>query len=248
MKPIEYLLFNLADDLLILGHRNSEWTGIGPVLEEDIAFASMAQDKIGQAQALYAILHEEFNHPNPDLLAFSRKENDFYSCHFVEYPIGEYDFSLVRHFLFDYAQYIRFEALKQSTFEPLRQLSFKYTGEIKYHLMHADIWMEQLINGNEESKARIQSNIKYLWPIAHSMFETFSCEEKLVKGGVYPGEKELLKKWSKVIIEKCNQWGVTLNNINIENNGGRAKLHTEHLAPLLQEMTEVFCIDPDAQW
>ncbi len=46
-QALKDLLFRMADDLLILGHRNSEWTGLGPLLEEDIAFSSMAQDKIG---------------------------------------------------------------------------------------------------------------------------------------------------------------------------------------------------------
>jgi 1,2-phenylacetyl-CoA epoxidase catalytic subunit len=39
--PLKELLYKMADDQLILGHRNSEWTGFGPLLEEDIAFSSM---------------------------------------------------------------------------------------------------------------------------------------------------------------------------------------------------------------
>src|SRR2546422_1011522 len=97
-EAIKDLLFRMADDALVLGHRNSEWTGLGPILEEDIAFSSMAQDKIGHAQALYIILNEEFGEPIPDKLVYERNEKDFKCCHFVEMPIGEYDFSLVRHF------------------------------------------------------------------------------------------------------------------------------------------------------
>lgn len=52
-KALKELLYLLADDELILGHRNSEWTGLGPILEEDIAFSSMAQDKIGHAQNFF---------------------------------------------------------------------------------------------------------------------------------------------------------------------------------------------------
>ena len=51
-------LLRLADDEFILGHRNSEWTGMGPLLEEDIAFSSMAQDKVGQSLALYTLLQQ----------------------------------------------------------------------------------------------------------------------------------------------------------------------------------------------
>ena len=130
MSALKQLLFNMADDLLIIGHRNSEWTGIGPVLEEDIAFASMAQDKIGQAQALYQLIHEGFNTESPDLLGFNRKENEFYSCHFVELPIGEYDFSLVRHFLFDQAQFLRMNDLKDSSHEELKAVSLVLDGKL----------------------------------------------------------------------------------------------------------------------
>jgi ring-1,2-phenylacetyl-CoA epoxidase subunit PaaC len=108
------------------------------MLEEDLAFASMAQDKIGHAQALYQICHGVFGDKDPDTIAFHREEKEFKCCQLVELPIGEYDFSLVRHFLFDHAELIRYEMLTESTFQPLAQLAKKVKGEIKYHVMHAD--------------------------------------------------------------------------------------------------------------
>ena len=48
-------LLELADDELILGWRDSEWTGIAPFLEEDVAFSSIAQNEIGHARALYEL-------------------------------------------------------------------------------------------------------------------------------------------------------------------------------------------------
>src|SRR5688500_18914074 len=122
---ISHLLTAMADDALIQGHRNSEWTGIGPIMEEDIAFSSMAQDKIGHAQALYQILHEQFGMSEPDVLGFQRKETEFKSCQLVELPIGDYAFSLVRHFFFDHADALRYEMLAQSSFQPLANLAKK---------------------------------------------------------------------------------------------------------------------------
>jgi ring-1,2-phenylacetyl-CoA epoxidase subunit PaaC len=110
-EAIKELLYKMADDALIIGHRNSEWTGIGPMLEEDLAFSSMAQDKVGHAQALYQILHAVLGEKDPDILAFQRTEKDFKCCQLVELPIGEYDFSLVRHFLFDHAESLRYDML-----------------------------------------------------------------------------------------------------------------------------------------
>ena len=105
MEAIKDLLFRMADDELIIGHRNSEWTGIGPILEEDLAFSSMAQDKLGHALANYSLLEKEYGEKNPDELAFARDAKSFRCCQLVEYPIGEYDFTLVRHFLFDTAEF-----------------------------------------------------------------------------------------------------------------------------------------------
>src|SRR6478736_3088749 len=95
---LKELLYKIADDLLILGHRNSEWTGFGPLLEEDVAFSSMAQDKIGQSHALFSILHS-LGEQDEDTVAFMRHASLFHNCQFVELPNGEYDFSLIRHFL-----------------------------------------------------------------------------------------------------------------------------------------------------
>mgnify|MGYP000526633437 CR=1 FL=1 len=88
VTAIKELLYKMADDLLIIGHRNSEWTGLGPILEEDIAFSSMAQDKIGQAGALFEILHE-LGEGEPDTVAFMRDANKMHCSQFVELPNGE---------------------------------------------------------------------------------------------------------------------------------------------------------------
>jgi ring-1,2-phenylacetyl-CoA epoxidase subunit PaaC len=103
---LKELLYKMADDQLILGHRNSEWTGMGPLLEEDIAFSSMAQDKVGQSLALYTVLHQ-LGENEPDTVAFTRNANQFHNCILVELPNQEYDFSLIRHFLFDTAEALR---------------------------------------------------------------------------------------------------------------------------------------------
>src|SRR6266545_1799735 len=54
-EEVQRTLLEIADDELILGWRDSEWTGIAPFLEEDVAFSSIAQNEIGHARALYEI-------------------------------------------------------------------------------------------------------------------------------------------------------------------------------------------------
>lgn len=249
MEHIKNLILRMADDELIIGHRSSEWTGIGPILEEDIAFSSMAQDKIGHALANYSILQKEFQMPEPDLLAFFRKENEMLNCQFTELPIGEYDFSLVRHFLFDHADFLRYEMLSSSSFTPLAQLSKKIKGELKYHILHGDTWLVRLGNGTEESHARMQSSLNEQWNHALGIFEPSDHEAQLISENVFDGEKMLREKWLEkisAVIEKANlKMPATSSPVY----GGRKGYHTEHLAPMLKEMSEVISSEAEGtEW
>jgi len=248
-KAIKELLYKMADDQLIMGHRNSEWTGIGPVLEEDIAFGSMAQDKVGHAYNFYQLLHE-MGEADPDTIAFQRDEKDFKCCHLVELPIGEFDFTLVRHFLFDHSEYIRFEMLANSSFEPLANLAKKYKGEIKYHIFHANTWIKQLMNGSEESKARIQSSFNELLPLSFSIFEPGIYEGILIQEGIFDGENALEAKWFETISAITTDNGIKLPEVTDKTiaYGGRKGYHTEYLKPMLNEMTEVLRLEPGAEW
>lgn len=249
-NAIKDLLFKMADDALIIGHRNSEWTGIGPMLEEDLAFSSMAQDKIGHAQALYTILHESFGEPSPDQLGFLRSEAAFRCCRFVEQPIGEYDFSIVRQFLFDHAEYIRYDLLAQSTCKPLALLAKKVKGEIKYHVLHGDTFFKQLAQGTEESKARMQSALREAWQQALGIFEKSEFEEELIAQGVFAGEDELKKRWLAKVTAVVEAAGLQIPE-TIESKidfGGRRGYHSEYLKQLLDEMTEVVRLDINAEW
>jgi len=246
---IKELLYKMADDQLIIGHRNSEWTGLGPILEEDIAFSSMAQDKVGQSHALYKLLHE-LGESEPDIVAFSRNAPQFHCCQFVELPIGEYDFSLIRHFLFDTAEQIRFEMLSQSSYEPLALLAKKIKGEIKYHTMHANIWVKQLGSANEEAVTKMQHSLDLCMPFALGIFEKSPFEEVLIAEKIFDGEDVLKKKWIERIEEVLTKTDLIPSDIKQTTPalGGRVGLHTEFLQPLLDEMSEVFRLDPSAEW
>jgi ring-1,2-phenylacetyl-CoA epoxidase subunit PaaC len=247
VEGLKDLLYRMADDLLILGHRNSEWTGLGPILEEDIAFSSMAQDKVGQSLALYEILHE-LGESDPDTVAFTRNDFQFHNCQMVEFPIGEYDFSLVRHFFYDHADALRFEALTETVFEPLQMVAKKFKGEIKYHTMHANSWLKQLANGSEESKIRMQQSINELFPHALGMFEPSNFEQELMESGLFIGEAALQQRWLDTVVPLLESYGYTVPTDAAPLFGGRKGVHTEYLQPLLDEMTEVFRIDPSAEW
>ncbi|HEX4373422.1 MAG TPA: Phenylacetic acid catabolic protein, partial [Puia sp.] len=109
---INYTL-HLADNSLILGHRNSEWTGHGPILEQDIAISNIALDLIGQARNFYqyaaALINnsaiEQFNNSisqpaTEDTLAYLRNANDLKNCLLAEQPNGDWAKTILRQFFF----------------------------------------------------------------------------------------------------------------------------------------------------
>jgi ring-1,2-phenylacetyl-CoA epoxidase subunit PaaC len=246
---LKELLYKMADDQLILGHRNSEWTGMGPLLEEDIAFSSMAQDKIGQSLALYTILHQ-LGERDPDTVAFTRNASQFHNCQLVELPNAEYDFSLIRHFLYDTAEAIRFEALTRSSYEPLAQLAVKIRGELRYHTLHANTWIKQLGSATPESIERLQKSLEYALPFALGIFEESPYENEIIASGFFEGEQKIKEKWLTQIQKILSQTSLHFPDLTIIQPimGGRTGKHSEHLQPLLDEMSEVFKIDPTAEW
>jgi ring-1,2-phenylacetyl-CoA epoxidase subunit PaaC len=249
MNHIKELLYKMADDLLIIGHRNSEWTGLGPILEEDIAFSSMAQDKIGQSQALFQLLHE-LGEQEPDTVAFTRNANQFHNAQFLELPNGDYDFSLMRHFLYDTADQLRFEMLANSSYEPLAKVARKIKGELKYHVFHGNTFITKLGAATEESHARMQTALNESWNYALGMFEEGDFENELAAANVFEGELALKKRWLEAITPILTKATLTIPTENTwePKLGGRKGYHTEHLQPLVEEMSEVFKIDPSAEW
>ncbi|MEM1408344.1 MAG: 1,2-phenylacetyl-CoA epoxidase subunit PaaC [Bacteroidota bacterium] len=248
-EALKELIYKMADDQLILGHRNSEWTGFGPLLEEDIAFSSMAQDKVGQSHALYQILND-LGERDPDTVAFMRNADQFHNSQLVELPNGEYDFSLVRHFLFDTAEAIRFQMLTNSSYEPLAQLANKIKGELRYHTMHADVWIRQLGSATDESISRLQDSLDRLIPYALGIFEPSPMEDQIVDDKIFEGESRLRQRWQEAVSLVINKTSLNLPDLSLAQpiHGGRVGRHTEHLQPLLDEMSEVFKIDPTADW
>jgi ring-1,2-phenylacetyl-CoA epoxidase subunit PaaC len=246
---IKELLYKVADDLLILGHRNSEWTGIGPLLEEDIAFSSMAQDKIGQSLALYELL-EQFGEADPDTVAFMRNAQQFHNCQLVELPIGEYEFSLMRHFLFDHSAMVRFQELANSSYQPLALVSRKLVGELRYHVMHADTFIKQLGTATEESIARMQTALELAFPYALGIFEKSPYEEMLISQGIFSGEDHLFDLWHQNVASIIAETSLKMPDLELVEGkmGGRMGKHTAYLQPLLDEMAEVFKLDPGAEW
>jgi ring-1,2-phenylacetyl-CoA epoxidase subunit PaaC len=158
------LLLSLADDELVLGWRNSEWTGIAPFLEEDVAFSSIAQNEIGHARALYEVAARELG-TDADALAFDRPVEEYRSAPLVQLRRLEWARTIARHWLYETADAIRLDALKGSDDPELAGIAAKIDREEVYHRIHAEMWVDRLL-GSEDGRARLEEALEELWPYA----------------------------------------------------------------------------------
>jgi ring-1,2-phenylacetyl-CoA epoxidase subunit PaaC len=158
------LLLSIADDELILGWRNSEWTGIAPYLEEDVAFSSIAQNEIGHARALYELAAAELG-TTADELAFDRQPDEYRCAPLVQLRRLEWARTIARHWLYETADEIRLAALKGSDDSELAGLAAKMDREETYHRIHAQMWVDRLL-ASEDGRARLEEAVGELWPYA----------------------------------------------------------------------------------
>ena len=242
------LLYRMGDDELIIGHRNSEWTGLAPILEEDIAFSSMAQDEMGHALVFYQMLHE-LGEPDPDTLAFARKASQFRCASLVSLPNNhDWALCLVRQFLYDAAETVRLTALAASSLVPLAQLSTKLLSEEKYHLLHGRSWVLRLGNASEESSERMQTALDATYSHALGLFEPTDADEPLAQAGICPHEEELRRAWESAVAPVLKDAVLLQPETAEPAYGGRFGKHPEALKKLLQDMQLVYQIDPTAKW
>ena len=172
------LLLEIADDELILGWRDSEWTGIAPMLEEDVAFSSIAQNEIGHARALYELAAAELG-TNADALAFDRKPEEYRCAPLVELHLLEWAHTIARRWLYEVADEIRITALKDDSDSAVAGLAAKIDREEAYHRMHAEMWHDRL-----RDEPRFRKAVEELWPYAVGMLPEELRPELAVRTGL----------------------------------------------------------------
>ena len=159
------LLLEIADDELILGWRDSEWTGIAPFLEEDVAFSSISQNEIGHARALYELAARDLG-TTADELAFDRRPEEYRCAELVELRLASWEHTIARHHLYEEADAARLERLKASDDEELAGLAAKIDREELYHRMHAEMWVDRL-----KDEPRFTAALDELRPLAAAILD-----------------------------------------------------------------------------
>lgn len=271
------LLLALADDEFVTGYANSEWTGIAPILEEDLAFSSLAQDELGHAKLLYELLSEfqapglerqgsdgnrslsaELRALTPDAIAYGRPPSGFRNARLVERPRGDWAFSVSRQYLYDTADYVRIECLCRSAYTPLANAAASVIREEKYHLLHAQTWLDRLARGGPEARERQRAAFEELWPDALGLFEPLAGEQELVAAQILPEPFDALRdRWLSNIAGPLRSRGLPFPfeerdgawaPLVVPRYGGRRGEHARSFLELHDTITSVYRLDPEAKW
>ena len=253
------LLLALADDEFVLGFWDSEWTGIAPVLEEDVAYSSIAQDEIGHARALYELLGA-LTGRDADIIAYDRDQVGFRQARLLDLDRGDWTQSIARRYLYDTADAVRLAALARSTYAPLAGLVGKMRREEAYHLQHFDAWLRRL-NAATQGRARLAASLETLWPAALDLFAPLAHEETLVRAGLLPRSFTALRaEWLTALAPILGPAGLDLPfpaRQAADGNytptiapitGGRTGDHDPAFDRLWHEMTLVYRQEPGATW
>jgi ring-1,2-phenylacetyl-CoA epoxidase subunit PaaC len=236
-----------GDDELVLAHRNSEWTGHAPILEEDIAFANIALDELGHASIWYG-LRTKLTGEDVDRLVFFRGPGDYRNVQMVELPRGDWAFSMARQYLFDTYEVAALEQLRGSAYGPLAEAAAKIATEEIYHVRHTQLWMRRLGLGTDESHGRLQQAVDSLWPHARQLFTPLPGDAALVDAGILPPAALIRAEWEAQARPFLGECGLVLSDEALPRRDVPRTEHTEHLMVLLSEMQSVARMDPTAEW
>ncbi|MFC4769730.1 1,2-phenylacetyl-CoA epoxidase subunit PaaC [Effusibacillus consociatus] len=258
LTALKELLFQVADDDFILAHRGSEWLGLAPHIEEDVAFSSMSQDMMGHAVMFYEML-EALGAGKADDLAQLRKPEDFRNAvlvermngtgDYIEEPHYDWAYAIARCYFYGLFKEVRSESLANSSYLPLAQVSRKTMTEHRYHMIHWQVWMSQLANSTEEARNRLANALGKVWDDIGGLFILGPLAASIVKHGLIEGEELLTQRWLEKAKKAFDTFGLTwIGKPKTPELNGRAGQHTQELADAIDTLSEVYRLDPAANW
>ena len=259
MTSVDYLL-HLADNALVLGQRNAEWCGHGPILEEDIAMANIGLDHIGQARLLYQhIAALKGDGCTEDKLAYFRKAEEFRNYVLLELPHNtafapsaaierDYSVTIARNFLYSTLMLLVWDALQSSQDAQLAAIAAKSLKEVRYHLRHSTDWMLRLGDGTDDSHARMQAAVDYLMPYTQEFWSASAIQTEAVNAGVAMEVQTLKNRWQASVDAMLAEATLKPPSVLGHITRGKDGVHSEHLSYLLAEMQSLARAHPEAVW
>lgn len=243
-------LCRMGDNTLVLGHRVSEWCGLAPVLEEDIALANTALDLIGQTQMWLGLAAEvEGKDRTADNLAMLRDVWDFRNTLLVEQPNGDFGQTLMRQFLFDAWHVAMLDALQSSGAPRVAEIAAKAVKEARYHVERSADTVIGLGDGTPESHARMQAALDLLWPYVGEMFVPDGVDLAMAEAGIAPDLTTLRLGFDERVGNTMAKATLTIPEDDFAHHGGKSGArHSEHLGHMLTQMQWLQRAYPGASW
>jgi ring-1,2-phenylacetyl-CoA epoxidase subunit PaaC len=251
---------HLADNALILGQRNAEWCGHGPILEEDLALANNALDLIGQARLLYQHVAElRHDGADEDTLAYFRNESAFLNCTLMELPHStaltpttradrDYAVTIARNFLYSAWMVLVWDMLQSAQDPQMAAIASKSLKEARYHFQHARDWLLRFGDGTAESHARAQAAINHLMPYTQEFWSDSSMVEHGLANLGLPPMNSLKAPWDATVAQTIAEATLTLPPQSDQVTHGKHGVHSEHMGFLLAEMQSLARQHPGASW
>ncbi len=245
---LDELLRSMADDEFVIGFSDSEWTGIAPLLEEDIAMSSLAQDELGHAQALYGLLAEVTGATDADTLAYDREPPEYRHARLLDHGRGDWAMTIARRYLYETADAVRLGALTSASWWPLAELVGKLVREERYHLMHVGSWLERLATTTAEPRDRLIAALDMLGPDSGTVFTPLPNEPALLEAGILARPiTDLEREWRADLAPVFDRLGLPVPPPTSEPARGRID-HGKAFTWLHGEFTSVRRSDPGATW
>ena len=244
---LDALLGSMADDEFVIGFSDSEWTGIAPLLEEDVAMSSLAQDELGHAAALYGLLAQTTG-TDPDVLAYDREPGEYRHARLLDHGRGDWAMTIARRYLYETADAVRLDALVGGSWAPLADLCRKLVREERYHLMHIGSWFGRLAATPGEPRERLDAALAVLAPDAGTVFTPLDDEAALIDAGILAAPMaELEARWRSTIAPVFAGYGLPMPPPTDRPARGRTD-HGPDFVWLWGEFNTVRRSDPGATW
>ena len=242
------LLLAMADDEFVSGFMDSEWTGIAPLLEEDVAISSISQDELGHARALYQLLAALLvDGRDEDALAYDREPEEYRHARLLDHPRGDWADTIARRFLYELADEARLASIG-SGYAPLADLVAKLRREERYHRMHVVAWIERLANGGADARRRLEAALDDVSLDAASVFTPTEGEQDLLEAGILTRSmRDAEAAWRADLTTILVPLGLGLPPEVPHEQGGRTG-HSDSFRWLWSEFTMVRRSEAGATW
>jgi ring-1,2-phenylacetyl-CoA epoxidase subunit PaaC len=243
------LLLSLADDEFVIGFTDSEWTGIAPILEEDVAMSSIAQDELGHARALYELLAGLLDDGrDADALAYDREPDAYRHARLLDHGRGDWATTIARRFLYDTADAARLASIGDG-WMPLAELVAKIRREERYHVMHVLAWVDRLARAGGEARERFVAAIDALAPDAPTVLAVPEGEAALLEAGILNRPlSEAFAGWRSEVAGILGPLGITIGLEPAADAAAARAGHSDAFRWLHGEFTSVRRSDPGATW